>query len=140
MAVFAIASLYISYNVHWILMRQLKMCSTSPVVLISGLREPKIRTLFIICLIASALAILYMLVMQSYIKYKSDMQRITPDIETPKAEGQGQYGTARWLNRKKFSKVFTAVEVDQSSPLIKDLIAHGCDDEFNEGSEDHERK
>ena len=130
MVVASVLSLYISYNVHWVLSGNRKMCSTNPLVLISGLSEPKIRTFFIICLIASALAILYMLVMQSYIKYKSDMQYITPDIETPKAEGQGQYGTARWLNRNKLLKAFAVVQVDQSSPLIKDLMAHGHDDEL----------
>lgn len=140
MAISSVISLYISYNVHWLLSGKRNMCSTNPVVLISGLSEPKIRTFFIICLLAAALAILYMLVMQNYIKYKSDMQYITPDIETPKAEGQGQYGTARWLNQKKLSSVFAAVQVDQSSPLVKDLIAHGHDDEFDERSEDHAKR
>ena len=129
MTVFAVASLYISYNVHWILMRQRNMCSTNPLVLISGLSEPRIRTFFIICLIASSLFIVYMLVMQNYIKYRSDMQCITPDIRTPKAEGQGQYGTARWQDKTKFSKVFATVQVDKSSAFIKELIANGFDKE-----------
>lgn len=128
MMVFAVAALYISYNVHWILMKQRNMCSTNPLVLISGLSEPRIRTFFIICLITSALFIVYMLVMQNYIKYKSDMQYITPDIQTPKAEGQGQYGTARWQEKAKFSKVFATVQVDKSSAMVKKLIAQGYDD------------
>lgn len=129
---FSAASLYISYNVHWILMRQRNMCSTNPVVLISGLNEPRIRTFFIICLITSALFIVYMLVMQNYIKYKSDMRQITPDIQIPKAEGQGQYGTARWLDKSKFSKVFATVKADKNSTMIKKLISNGYNDEEEE--------
>ncbi|MEA5011154.1 MAG: hypothetical protein VB100_05470 [Angelakisella sp.] len=128
MMLFAAAALFISCNVHWLLSGNRSLCSADPVVLIAGLSEPKIRAFFIICLVASALAILYMLVMQNYIKYKSDMQRITPDIKTPKAEGQGQFGTARWLDKTKYPKVFTVVDADKTSPLIKDLIAHGYDD------------
>lgn len=128
MAGASVASLYISYNVHCLLAGKRNMCSTDPVVLISGLSEPKIRTFFIIGMMASALAIVYMLVMQNYIKYKSDMQYITPDIETPRAEGQGQYGTARWMDRKKYPVVFSAAKVDESSTLIKRLIDLGYDD------------
>ncbi len=128
MVIASVVSLYVSYNVHCLLSGNRGQCSTDPTVLISGLSEPKIRTFFFIILIAVALAIFYMLVMQNYIKYKSDMQRITPDIETPKAEGQGQYGTARWLEIQNYTKVFSSVNVDRSSKMIKRLINAGHGD------------
>lgn len=128
MAVFAVISLYFSYNVHCLLLGNRDLCSANPLVLVSGLGEPRIRTFFILCLIASALFISYMLIMQGYIKYKSDMQYITPDIQTPKAEGQGQFGTARWLKSTDFQKVFSKVKVDDSSDHIKYLKIHGYDD------------
>lgn len=127
MALSSVASLFVSYNVHCLLSGNRQLCSTNPAVLISGLSEPRIRTFFVICLAVAALAIAYLLVMQNYIKYKSDMQEITPDIRTPKAEGQGQYGTARWLDRKKYSKAFEVVEVDKASPLVSELVVHGYD-------------
>ena len=69
-----------------------------------------------------------MLFSRSYIKYKSDMQYVTPDIQTPKAEGQGQYGTAHWLQPGDFDKAFYPVEIDAHSSLIWSLVEHGQDD------------
>lgn len=46
------------------------------------------------------------------LNYRSKMRRITPDISTPCAAGQGQYGTARWLNGKDYAAVFCAVRLD----------------------------
>jgi len=125
---FAVIALIVSYNLNFLLLRKHDMFSANPIVLIRGLTDSRIRTFFIIFFIAGAILIFYMLVMQNYIKYKSDMQQITPEIETPKAEGQGQYGTAKWLNKKKYSEVFAVVDVEDGSELIKGLVAHGRDD------------
>jgi hypothetical protein len=56
------------------------------------------------------------------------MQRITPAIRTPKPEGQGQYGTAQWLDRQKIPEVFTAVRIDKEDPLIQELLEKGDED------------
>ena len=37
---------------------------------------------------------------------KSDVNKITNNIVTPKAVGQGQHGTSRWLTDKEFKKIF----------------------------------
>lgn len=128
MLVAAVISLLISYNVHCLLSGSRELCTAKPAVLISGLGEPRIRTAFLILLAAAALAIVYMLVMQSYIKYRSDMRAVTPDILTPKAEGQGQYGTARWLESSEFDGTFSAAKVDSRSLLLKELAYKGDED------------
>lgn len=38
--------------------------------------------------------------------YESEISKITDKIETPKAMGQGQYGTARWQTNKEFERNF----------------------------------
>lgn len=38
--------------------------------------------------------------------YESEIEKITDKIKTPKAIGQGQYGTARWQTNKEFEKNF----------------------------------
>ena len=128
LAGFTVIALYASYNLNYLLLRKRNMCSINPIVLIQGLNDSKIRTFFILFFIVGALLIIYMLFVQNYIKYKSDMQQITPALETPKAEGQGQYGTAKWLSKAKYEKAFAVVEMDDRSALIKDLVAHGRDD------------
>jgi len=126
--VFAVASLYLSYNLHWLLQGREGECSADLFAVLRGLGNPRIRNFFLLFLGVSALAVWYMLVAQSYIKYKSDMQQITPDLETPKAEGQGQYGTARWLSHKKLSKAFGSSAIDVNSQTIRELLRHGYDD------------
>ena len=38
--------------------------------------------------------------------YESEIEKITDKIKTPKAIGQGQYGTARWQTNKEFENNF----------------------------------
>lgn len=44
--------------------------------------------------------------------FKVDMIEITPEIHTPVPVGQGQHGTAKWLNKKDFDQVFDSVIID----------------------------
>lgn len=44
--------------------------------------------------------------------FKVDMIEITPEIHTPVPVEQGQHGTAKWLNKKDFDKVFDSVIID----------------------------
>lgn len=44
--------------------------------------------------------------------FKVDMIEITTEIHTPVPVGQGQHGTAKWLNKKDFDKVFDSVIID----------------------------
>ena len=41
--------------------------------------------------------------------YKSDLEEITPDIKTPKAVGQFQHGSARWLTDAEKSRALTVL-------------------------------
>jgi hypothetical protein len=71
---------------------------------------------------------LYVLLASHYIKYKSDIQKITPDTETTKAEGQGQYGRARWLRKKDIEKTFGVAKFDVNNKEIKRLTNSRYDD------------
>lgn len=100
-------------------------CSWDLLRALTGLGNQKVLTFFLLFLLLSAMAVLFMLFEHSYIKYKSDMQTITPAIKTPKAEGQGQYGTARWMEKSEIPEAFTVVQVDRSNPLIRRLMEEG---------------
>ncbi|MEA4932753.1 MAG: hypothetical protein VB071_04080 [Lawsonibacter sp.] len=52
----------------------------------------------------------------------------TPAIKTPKAEGQGQYGTARWMGKDEIPDTFTVVQIDRNNPLIRRLMDEGRSD------------
>lgn len=51
--------------------------------------------------------------------YKAEMVQITPDIRTPAPFGQGQHGSARWLRKKEFSKVYDSCVIDGDTNQVK---------------------
>lgn len=73
----------------------------------------------------TALLILWVMLTGSYLNYRSDMQQITPDIQTPRAAGQGQFGTARWLDPKEITRFFGVWRVPQKDPAFQALLAAG---------------
>ena len=48
---------------------------------------------------------------------QSEVDRITNNIITPKAIGQWQHGTSRWLTDKEFKKNFNYIEIEK--PKVK---------------------
>lgn len=55
------------------------------------------------------------------LQYRTEMQRVTPDIYTPIAAGQGQFGTARWMADSKKYHAFSSWKISrrQLRPLIE---------------------
>lgn len=60
--------------------------------------------------------------------YKSDLQKITPNIYTPVRAGQNQYGSARWMTEKEKDKYFKSMVLNPKNSKIKELIETGYDD------------
>ncbi|UYO64406.1 type IV secretory system conjugative DNA transfer family protein [Acetobacterium wieringae] len=50
---------------------------------------------------------------------------ITPDIYTPAVAGQNQYGSAKWLPKEKFKKVFDHFKLSKESKLVSELLKLG---------------
>ena len=71
-----------------------------------------------------ALVLLIFVLTGSGVKYSSSMQRITPDIYTPYPEGQGQFGTARWMDKRKIRKHF-AVWKRKKNGWFQELMQAG---------------
>lgn len=122
-----------AYNIHQLLSHQ-ALFSYRMAVCLQGLTIPTIRTWFLLLEGCGLLLISWMLFGREYIKYKSKMIQICPGIETPKAEGQGQYGTARWLTVPELERSFTVVEVDRHTPLLRKLVRLAQDDLEGEGT------
>ncbi len=58
---------------------------------------------------------------QSYLDYHSRMYEVVPGFEIPMPEGQGQYGTAWWLEKRDYGKVFDSIDTSQPVPLPAEL-------------------
>lgn len=59
--------------------------------------------------------------------YQSDLDEVTPDIQTPKAVGQYQHGSSRWLMDSEKEKAFKSFILDPNDKLIKNFLTTGYD-------------
>lgn len=125
---FCVLSPLTAYNLHMILSGQDSFCSIDPAAVLMGLGIPQVLKLTLLGIAVSALAVVWMLVSHSYIKYRNGMREIVPGLSTPDPAGQGQYGTARWMEPNEICDVFSVVTVDKQAPLLQELMARGYDD------------
>lgn len=72
--------------------------------------------------------VIWMLFSRQHVKYESNTVQICPGIVTPVADGQGQYGTARWMSEQELASVFLSVRVDPNDELLRELRRAGRDD------------
>lgn len=116
-----------AYNIHQILSGQMEL---SPLfgVCLRGLATPQIRTWYILLECFALVFAVWMVFGREYVKYRSKMRHVCLDIYTPEADGQGQYGTARWMTEKEKEAAFTVVSIDLGGPVVRKLIEHGYDD------------
>lgn len=113
--------------------------SVRPDIWISGLlTEPQAGKLFLLLAVSSVLLIGWILVSRDFVKYKSGIRNILPGINTPLPAGEGQYGTAHWLDFHSYDRVWTGVQVDAAAPRLQQDIRHATDTE--EGKEVPEPK
>lgn len=80
-------------------------------------------------LVGAVLLMLFWVLSTTYLNYRSDMYQVTPDICTPCADGQGQYGTARWMNPKQIGSHFGIWKIAQKSSELKQLLQAGEKDQ-----------
>lgn len=88
-------------------------------------QDERIRTFYFLYLAAAALGLLWVLLNGNYLKYRSDMQVVTPDIITPRSDGQGQFGTARWLPKEQIGRFFAVWKVPGKDEWFRELMAAG---------------
>ncbi len=84
--------------------------------------------MYVMLMLLTALLLLWILVSSTYLNYRSKMINVTPDIKTPCADGQGQFGTARWLPEDKFARFFGTWRVPYQNPAFQELMQAGEQD------------
>ena len=109
----AILNLFFSTAVHGLLTREITRLSLLP--------------------IGDCLASLFsnrqhmMLYLTNMRPYESDLDTITPEIQTPRAVGQYQHGSARWMTDSEKDKAFDSYILDPHNPTIRQLLDTGYD-------------
>lgn len=93
------------------------------------LSQEKLRQLF---LIFEALVILLCVVYYtcSQRTYQSDIYKVTDKISIPMPYGQGQHGTAWFMDKKEMKKMYTFLSISEINPVVQKLL-HNGDERFN---------
>lgn len=65
------------------------------------------------CILMLALAFVWLYISDTK-SYQSEQMKITDRISTPVKAGQGQCGTAKWLEKEKYDTVFSSYELEPS--------------------------
>lgn len=96
------------------------------------LAQRRPRELWLLLTGAGLLLLAWMALRREWIQYKSGTRQILPGLSTPLPAGEGQHGTAHWLPRKEYAKVWQALKVDPLAPRLQTAAAQGaegwCDD------------
>lgn len=113
-------------DTHYLLLREMSNMTINPQ---EGwklvLEDNRVLKFYLLYTAITALMLLWVLVCSNYLNYRSNMQQITPDILTPCAAGQGQFGTARWMKRTETSRFFGAWKIAKRQAWFRQLIAAG---------------
>lgn len=125
---FSCLAVLTAYNAHQLFSQQMLFSWSMILCFGAVVTDPIVRVWWLLLEGFAVIAVIWMTFGREYIKYKSKLHHVCLDIYTPEADGQGQYGTARWMTGKEVERVFTTVHIDHGGPVIRDLIEHGYDD------------
>lgn len=97
--------------------------SFSPSTILNALTtNSNVMKFFILFSIVMLCVLFYIVFASMFFNYKSKMLYITPDISIPAPVGQGQYGTARFLQKKAYDNAFGSVAVTSTDHRIVQLV------------------
>ena len=124
----SIFSLFFSTALHGLLTREMTVLTFAPpAVCVASILSSRQHAMLFLCLegFMAILAVFYYFT--NLRPYQSELDEITPDIQTPRAVGQYQHGSARWLRDEEKDKVFNSFFLDPHDPFIKALLDSGYD-------------
>lgn len=97
---------------------------------INSMASDKKHLMLFLCIffMAEMLILLLMIAKRNNVTYESPLKPITNKIKTPVSAGQKQYGSAEWLDKSAFDKVFKSYVLTTKDKFISELINKGYDD------------
>lgn len=118
----AFLMLELAGNVHLLLSVGTSSVTLNPLLLARLLLSSrKALMMYLLLLGFAALFVWWGLFGRSYLNYHSKMFEVVPGFEIPMPEGQGQHGTAWWLEAQEFDKHFASIDTSAPVPLPANL-------------------
>jgi len=120
--VFLLFSAAAAANLELLLTQGRAACTLQPGLILTQLLRSR-RALLMTLLLAAVglLCVLWALFGNSYLNYRSSMYQVVPGFKIPQPEGQGQFGTAWWLDPHDYGKCFSSVSTPKNLPLTAEL-------------------
>lgn len=121
-------NIFFSSSLHELLARKMTKLTILPIGdCIVSIFSSRQHFMLFLCLQGFMLILAVMYFLTNLRPYQSDLDEITPDIQTPKAVGQFQHGSARWLKDGEKDKAFDSFVLNPNNPQVKKLIEAGYD-------------
>lgn len=118
-------SLFFAGNLDLLLTQGRTACTLQPILLLKRiLATPRALLLTLLSTAAGLLCILWALFGNSYLNYRSNMYEVVPGFKIPGPTGQGQFGTAWWLDPHQYGKCFAAADAPRELSLSEDLAQY----------------
>ena len=117
---------WLAADTHYFILQELGNMTLNPLhgwALV--LSDNRVLGFYLVYTIAVALMLIWILVSTTYLNYRSNMQQITPKIKTPCADGQGQFGTARWMKRDEIAEYYSIWKVPSHQEWFQQLLEAG---------------
>lgn len=124
----AIVNLFFSTALDSLLSHRLTRLTILPIEYCIESLTSKQHFLLFLCIQGFFLLLAVLFYTTDMHSYKSELDQITPDIETPRAVGQYQHGSARWMQDDEKNCAFKSYVVNPNDKYIKSLIDSGYDD------------
>jgi len=97
-----------------------------PAHIVSSLQENEQHRMLTLCIELAVVAVTGAFMLMTRMEsFESDTSNITKSIKTPISVGQGQHGTARWMNRAEKKKAFSRYRIDRRDPAYAALLMEG---------------
>ena len=123
-----IGNIFFSSILHGMLSRQITTVQLIPLAdCINSLSANRQHLMMFLCLQGFITILAAFFYFTNIRPYQADLNTVTPDIQTPKAVGQYQHGSSRWLKDSEKDKAFKSFVLDPSDPFIKNLVKTGYD-------------
>ncbi|MDR2899873.1 MAG: hypothetical protein LBU94_06140 [Clostridiales bacterium] len=99
-----------------------------PTTVLSGMKENPVNLMMFasFSMIIVLLVIFMAISMSSADNYTSDLERVTDYIYIPKAVGQQQHGSARFMRADEYDKAFDSLELT-GNPIFESWLVYGTD-------------
>lgn len=120
------ACLYVSTWLHLMLLSKgQRIPSLDLETCLSSIQTSEPNRLLFLCLMAGWLLLIVSLYLVAIVPYHSRTRQLAANVTTPVAAGQGQHGTAAFLEKRQLARVFPQIELPFQDKGVIQLLKAG---------------